>query len=102
MRRRVIPCLTKSRRTPCRSFDGENAGILETCFANLVGQFLGAVKIGSREVSRMVYRIAVLAGGEIVGNDFPERGILKKSAQEPVDKRSETRNHGSKQHAARP
>src|SRR5258708_27985824 len=101
MLRRVIPCLTESRSTPCWSFDGKNAGILETCFANLVGQFLGAVKIGSREVSRMVYRIAVLVGGEIVGNDFPERGILKKSAQESVDERSETRNHRGKQHAAR-
>src|SRR5260370_10185548 len=101
MLRRVIPCLTKSRRTPCRSFDGDDVGIFEACFANLVGQFLGAVKIGSREVSRMVYRIAVLAGGEIVGNDFPERGILKKSVQEPVHERNETRNHGGKQHAAR-
>src|SRR5260370_25908370 len=101
MLRRVIPCLTESRRTPCRSFDGENAGIFEACYANLVGQFLGAVKIGSREVSRMVYRIAVLAGGEIVGNDFTERGILKKSAQESVDERSETRNRGGKQHPAR-
>src|SRR5260370_33994973 len=101
MLRRVIPCLTESRSTPCWSFDGKDAGILETCFANLVGQFLGAVKIGSREVSGMVYRIAVLAGGEIGGNDFPGRGILEKSAQQPAHGRSETRNHGGKQHAAR-
>src|SRR5258708_15101100 len=98
MLRLVIPCLTESRRTPCRSLDGENAGILETCFANLVGQFLGAGKIGSREVSRMAYPIAVLAGGEISGNDFPERGILKISAHETVDERSGTRNIHRQQH----
>src|SRR5260370_41942435 len=101
MLRRVIPCLTESRSTPCWSFDGKDAGILETCFANLVGQFLGAVEIGSREVSRMVYRIAVLAGGGIVGNDFTERGILEKTAQGSVGERSETRNRGGKPHPAR-
>jgi len=43
----------------------------------------------------MVRRIAVLAGGEIAGNDFPERGILKNRSVSPSMTSQKRRNHAA-------
>ena len=62
---------------PCRTFNRKDLQVAKTRITDFSSQLLGTVKVRSREVSRMVRRIAVLAGVKICRNDFAKLRIAK-------------------------
>jgi len=64
--RDVIPNLPELSRAPRRTFDCAELNAVESGAADLGGQFLGTMKVGRRQVSFLIRRMAVLISGSSV------------------------------------
>src|SRR5205807_6781477 len=92
--RGVIPSLAEMRCAPHWTLNSKYFDITKTGVMNFGCQLFRAMEVGSREISSLIRRVAVLTCRQVTCYDLAKLSITKESSRQSVDERSKTRNCG--------
>jgi len=82
------------RCAPDWTLNSKNLDASKTSFTNFGSQFFRAMEVGSREISSLIRRVAVLTRCQVICYNLAKVRITEESSRQPVNKRSKTRNRG--------